>query len=959
MPAPTRHSLSCREHGTRVHVQDLFGNMPVRIKQRALTCDGREQEKLWEKLIQKLIALVLAWGLPVTLVLRNQEGAKKLLIRGKGSSRPISLGTGSGPASFDISLVRSVLSQAGYVEPLDWNTWIETSAVTSFISIHGAISLQPAPSKRVQFISLGIHYVDPGLNKILYDELNQTFASSDFGKEMDSFQFEGGLRRKKGKRSTESEITVKQLKGAGKGADRWPMFFIRIDFLSGPQMRLKGDLDNVREDALLRISSTLRTMIVSFLKDHHFRPHTKRVRLDKKADSVPPQKDWPVVRSQHARSGLRTLTSADLGISSKNHILATAPSGVGRSIHVDDSEQIYVNSPRKDVVSGSAQSQNPSHWSLYSEHGFSTWSRIRSGKREELDKLLSQKTISAWRQAPSKDTDAENDLTSLTSLPYPAEGSALEASKNAGEKDGQNENVVASGFSEAEQILADEAPLQENSVVSNGSGNNQTPEEITQWTNPVTGATVFLSTRTGLEVRRPSMQPVSMQPVSMQPVSMQPVSLPKFEAKTGHTRNAKIGMAKLTPSSSDPFSNLKEGSWVSELLKRWNNPVFKPCEESIPVISFGNLDGASSGQQHGRAHSCSDLSLQKAFTESSSFYAAKLSKDALSRSKLIAQVDRKFLLVCMDLSLAKGGLEEGGLQSARFLVLIDQHAADERIRVEGLLADVCRGPNPEANTVPSAVYPQSAIPTIILPHPITFAIHQREGSLFTADAFHFAQWGILYSLGPRTETEKDKEKDQSKPIRSTGFQITVRALPEAIAERCRVDPKMLIDLLRTEVWKRKDAGLGSKMSADKSPCSPSSSTEMAAVDVDGGQDQPRPDWLRRVGTCPQGMLDMINSRACRSAIMFNDNLTGEECKLLVRKLSKCAFPFQCAHGRPSMVPLVRVGEGEGDGLGIAKGLLGSRDREERRDTEREFGAAWRAWMGERAREGQEKEVVAR
>ncbi len=48
--------------------------------------------------------------------------------------------------------------------------------------------------------------------------------------------------------------------------------------------------------------------------------------------------------------------------------------------------------------------------------------------------------------------------------------------------------------------------------------------------------------------------------------------------------------------------------------------------------------------------------------------------------------------------------------------------------------------------------------------------------------------------------------------------------------------------------------------------------------------------------------------------MFNDVLTMEECDALVQRLADCAFPFQCAHGRPSMVPLVGMGGGS-DGLG--------------------------------------------
>lgn len=38
--------------------------------------------------------------------------------------------------------------------------------------------------------------------------------------------------------------------------------------------------------------------------------------------------------------------------------------------------------------------------------------------------------------------------------------------------------------------------------------------------------------------------------------------------------------------------------------------------------------------------------------------------------------------------------------------------------------------------------------------------------------------------------------------------------------------------------------------------------------------------------------------------MFNDPLSLDECKFLLRSLANCALPFQCAHGRPSMIPLV-------------------------------------------------------
>jgi DNA mismatch repair protein MLH3 len=44
--------------------------------------------------------------------------------------------------------------------------------------------------------------------------------------------------------------------------------------------------------------------------------------------------------------------------------------------------------------------------------------------------------------------------------------------------------------------------------------------------------------------------------------------------------------------------------------------------------------------------------------------------------------------------------------------------------------------------------------------------------------------------------------------------------------------------------------------------------------------------------------------------MFNDPLSLDQCQRLVLQLSRAVFPFQCAHGRPSIAPLLCV-----DGLG--------------------------------------------
>ncbi|KAM5274265.1 DNA mismatch repair protein Mlh3 isoform 1-T1 [Ctenodactylus gundi] len=57
------------------------------------------------------------------------------------------------------------------------------------------------------------------------------------------------------------------------------------------------------------------------------------------------------------------------------------------------------------------------------------------------------------------------------------------------------------------------------------------------------------------------------------------------------------------------------------------------------------------------------------------------------------------------------------------------------------------------------------------------------------------------------------------------------------------------------------------------------------------------------GTLPLTVQKVLASQACHGAIKFNDSLSPEESYRLIEALSWCQLPFQCAHGRPSMLPL--------------------------------------------------------
>jgi len=53
--------------------------------------------------------------------------------------------------------------------------------------------------------------------------------------------------------------------------------------------------------------------------------------------------------------------------------------------------------------------------------------------------------------------------------------------------------------------------------------------------------------------------------------------------------------------------------------------------------------------------------------------------------------------------------------------------------------------------------------------------------------------------------------------------------------------------------------------------------------------------------------DLVFISDLPGAIMFNDSLGVEQCRELMERLSHTSVPFRCAHGRPSIVPLVDLG----------------------------------------------------
>lgn len=60
------------------------------------------------------------------------------------------------------------------------------------------------------------------------------------------------------------------------------------------------------------------------------------------------------------------------------------------------------------------------------------------------------------------------------------------------------------------------------------------------------------------------------------------------------------------------------------------------------------------------------------------------------------------------------------------------------------------------------------------------------------------------------------------------------------------------------------------------------------------------------GALPPAVLRVLRSKACRSAIMFGDELQRTQCCDLVSSLSATRLWTICAHGRPTTLPVVHL-----------------------------------------------------
>ncbi|XP_016064169.1 PREDICTED: DNA mismatch repair protein Mlh3 isoform X2 [Miniopterus natalensis] len=269
---------------------------------------------------------------------------------------------------------------------------------------------------------------------------------------------------------------------------------------------------------------------------------------------------------------------------------------------------------------------------------------------------------------------------------------------------------------------------------------------------------------------------------------------------------------------------------LQSLFSEWDNPVFARYPEVAVDVSSGQAEGLAV-----KIHNI--------------LYPYRFTKDMIHSMQVLQQVDNKFIACLMSTKT-----EESGKAGGNLLVLVDQHAAHERVRLEQLIIDSYEKQQPQGSgrkkLLSSTVSPPLAITVTEEQRRLLWCYHKNLEDMGLGIIFPDTSDSLVL-VGKVPLCFVEREANELRRGRST---VTKSIVEELIREQ--------VELLQTT----------------------------------GGIQ----------GTLPLTVQKVLASQACHGAIKFNDSLSLEESYRLIEALSWCQLPFQCAHGRPSMLPLADI-----------------------------------------------------
>lgn len=273
--------------------------------------------------------------------------------------------------------------------------------------------------------------------------------------------------------------------------------------------------------------------------------------------------------------------------------------------------------------------------------------------------------------------------------------------------------------------------------------------------------------------------------------------------------------------------------------------------------------------------------------------ALKLTREMLRNSTVVGQFDSKYILLYVSIADLPSSLSTSAIaaaqsrHSAGLLICIDQHAADERIRYDAATRALYVGEDGGADaastniaadaytpglTVASGTAP-SVLSVLAVQEPLNFTCTELNCIDYYRD--DLKAWGFRWECGNNcSETARLIDLDSGSGVGANGSSyVGLAQVPVILGE-----PLTSSDFLEF----LQHLSLPNSGAVGRTP------SLMCA---------------------PPAVHRILCSQSCRSAIMFNTALSLQQCVELVHKLGSpihTQFPFQCAHGRPAIIPLTEM-----------------------------------------------------
>ncbi|EFB27023.1 hypothetical protein PANDA_002680, partial [Ailuropoda melanoleuca] len=269
---------------------------------------------------------------------------------------------------------------------------------------------------------------------------------------------------------------------------------------------------------------------------------------------------------------------------------------------------------------------------------------------------------------------------------------------------------------------------------------------------------------------------------------------------------------------------------LQSLFSEWENPVFARYPEVAVDVSSGQAKSLVV-----KIHNV--------------LYPYRFTKEMIHSMQVLQQVDNKFIACLMSTKT-----EENGEAGGNLLVLVDQHAAHERVRLEQLITDSYEKQQPQGSGR------KKLLSSIVSP-PLEIRVTEEQRRLLRCYHKNLEDLG-LEIIFPDTS-------DSLVLVGKVPLCFVEREANELRRGRSPVTKSIVEEFIREQVELLQTTG---------------------AIQ----------------GTLPLTVQKVLASQACHGAIKFNDGLSPEESCRLIEALSWCQLPFQCAHGRPSMLPLADI-----------------------------------------------------